>query len=255
MPWYTFAEAKPGGVRQSPRTAAQMILSHKYKFIFIKTRKTAGSSIQIYLSRLCGEDDIVSPIDKPEQEYRPRNFRGLFNPLPELAEKSTARQYMRTLWRFATLKKFQSHIKAREVRDRIPREIWDSYYKFTVDRNPWDKVLSHYHFVRQRYARYDNNISFEEYLKVAELPYNYTKYTDRDGKLMVDRVIRYERLNEELAEVFGMLGVPFSGSLGATEKSHYRTDRRPYREVYTPSWKAAVETLFRPEIDLLGYDF
>lgn len=232
-----------------------MILSHKYKFIFIKTRKTAGSSIQIYLSRLCGEDDIISPIDRPEQDYHPRNFRGLFNPLPELAEKTTARQYIRTLWRFVTLKKFQSHIKAREVRDRIPREIWDSYYKFTVDRNPWDKVLSHYHFVRQRYARYDSNITFDEYLKVADLPYNYTKYTDLDGKLMVDRVIRYERLNEELAEVFGMLGVPFSGSLGATEKSHYRQDRRPYREVYTPGWKTAVETLFRPEIDLLGYDF
>lgn len=232
-----------------------MVLSHKYKFIFIKTRKTAGSSIQIYLSHLCGADDVLSPIDRPEQPYEARNFRGLYNPLPELAERKSLAQALKTLGRFVTLKKFQSHIKAREARDRIPREIWDSYYKFTVERNPWDKVLSHYHFVRQRYKKYDKNISFNEYLNVAELPYNYTKYTDTNGKIIVDRVIRYERLNEELGEVFGMLGVPFEGSLGATEKSHYRQDRRPYQEVYTPEWRAAVDRLFKPEIDLLGYEF
>ncbi len=232
-----------------------MVLSHKYKFIFIKTRKTAGSSIQIYLSHLCGERDILSPIDRPEQPYTPRNFRGLFNPLPELAGRKNLPQALRTLGRFFTLKKFQSHIKAREVRDRIPREIWDSYFKFTVERNPWDKALSHYHFVRQRYKKYDENISFEKYLEVADLPYNYTKYTGPDGKIIVDRVLRYENLNEELADVFGMLGVPFGGSLGATEKSHYRQDRRPYREVYTPAWREAVGKLFSPEIELLGYEF
>jgi hypothetical protein len=232
-----------------------MVLSHKYKFIFIKTRKTAGSSIQIYLSHLCGERDILSPIDRPEQPYTPRNYRGLFNPLPELAGRKNLPQALRTLGRFFTLKKFQSHIKAREVKDRIPREIWDSYFKFTVERNPWDKALSQYHFVRQRYKKYDENISFEKYLEVADLPYNYTKYTDLEGKIIVDRVLRYENLNEELADVFGMLGVPFEGTLGATEKSHYRQDRRPYREVYTPACRDAVGKLFSREIELLGYEF
>jgi hypothetical protein len=232
-----------------------MVISHKYKFIFIKTRKTAGSSIQIYLSHHCGDRDILSPIDRPEQPYTPRNFRGFFNPLPELAGRNNFSQALRTLGRFFTLKKFQSHIKAREVRQRIPREVWDGYFKFTVERNPWDKALSHYHFVRQRYKKYAPDISFEKYLETADLPFNYAKYTDLDGRIIVDRVLRYENLNEELAQVFGMLGVPFEGSLGATEKSHYRQDRRPYREVYTPDWKAAVERLFSREIELLGYEF
>lgn len=232
-----------------------MIISHKYKFIFIKTRKTAGSSIQIYLSEVCGEDDIVSTIDRPERPYRPRNYRGLYNPLPELMERRSAEGAAKTLGRFFTLKKFQSHIKAREVKERIPKEIWDSYYKFTVDRNPWDKVLSHYHFVRKRYDRYARDISFDEYLRTADLPYNYKKYTDLGGSIMVDRVMRYERLNEELGEVFSMLGVPFEGSLGAREKSHYRKDRRPYQEVYTEEQKNLVGELFKPEVDLLGYEF
>jgi hypothetical protein len=232
-----------------------MIISHKYKFIFIKTRKTAGSSIQIYLSDHCGEDDIVSPIDRPERPYNPRNFRGFYNPLPELIEHHSAGKVARTLGRFFTLKKYQSHIKAREVRDRISRDIWDGYFKFTVERNPWDKVLSHYHFVRQRYNKYDQNISFEEYLDVAELPHNYTKYTDLDQNIIVDRVVKYENLNEELAEVFEELGVPFDGSLGPTEKSHYRKDRRPYQEVYTPEQKSSVARLFDQEIEMHGYEF
>ena len=124
-----------------------------------------------------------------------------------------------------------------------------------MERNPWDKVLSHYHFVRQRYNKYDQNISFEEYLDVAELPYNYTKYTDLDQNIIVDRVVKYENLNEELGEVFEELGVPFDGSLGPTEKSHYRKDRRPYQEVYTPDHKSAVAKLFDQEIEMHGYEF
>ena len=232
-----------------------MIISHKYKFIFIKTRKTAGSSIQIYLSDICGEDDIISPIDRPERPYNPRNFRGLYNPIPELVERHSPSKIVKTMGRFLTLKKFQSHIKAREVRERISPDIWNNYYKFTVERNPWDKVLSHYHFVRQRYSRYDKNISFEEYLNVAELPYNYTKYTDFNENIIVDRVVKYENLNYELGEVFKELGVPFEGSLGPTEKSHYRKDRRPYQEVYTPEQKSAVAKLFNQEIEMHEYEF
>ena len=37
-----------------------MIISHKHKFIFFKTRKTAGSSIQVSLAKYCGEDDIIT---------------------------------------------------------------------------------------------------------------------------------------------------------------------------------------------------
>ncbi len=232
-----------------------MIISHKHKFIFIKTRKTAGSSIQIYLSHLCGEQDIFSPIDKAEQSYLPRNFRGLFSPIPEFAEyRSSPSKIMKTLWRFLTLKKFQSHIKAREVRERIPPKIWNTYYKFSIDRNPWDKVLSHYHFVRQRYRRY-YNISFDRYLQTAELPYNYKKYTDIDDNIIVDKVIKYENLIEELDEVFNQLGIAFNGTLGASEKSHYRKDRRPYQEVYSEDQKLLVEKLFDKEIKMHGYEF
>jgi hypothetical protein len=46
-----------------------MIVSHKYKFIFLKTKKTAGTSIEISLSRYCDEDDIITPLISYRQHY------------------------------------------------------------------------------------------------------------------------------------------------------------------------------------------
>ena len=38
-----------------------MIISHKYKFIFIKTRKTAGTTIEYNISKYLGKNDIIPP--------------------------------------------------------------------------------------------------------------------------------------------------------------------------------------------------
>ena len=57
-----------------------MIISHKYKFIFLKTKKTAGTSIEISLSRYCGNNDIITPISIRDEAIRkllgkkPQNF-------------------------------------------------------------------------------------------------------------------------------------------------------------------------------------
>ena len=42
-----------------------MIISHKYRFIFVKTRKTAGTSVEAYLSQHCGDSDVLTPIHPP----------------------------------------------------------------------------------------------------------------------------------------------------------------------------------------------
>ena len=47
-----------------------MIVSHKNRFIFLKTRKTAGSSIEIALSKHCGPEDIITKIAPSEEELR-----------------------------------------------------------------------------------------------------------------------------------------------------------------------------------------
>jgi hypothetical protein len=229
-----------------------MILSHKYKFIFIKTAKTAGTSIEVFLSKQCGPQDIVTPIVPPIQGHQPRNYEGFINPIPEILDRPG--NLFSALHRSITnCTKFYNHMPALEVRNRVSADIWNGYFKFCVERNPWDKVLSHYHM---HAARAGGALSFDEYLTRGRFPINYFRYTDRSGrKVIVDRVVRYENLLSDLGEVFARLDVPFDGTLGVGAKSEYRADRRPYQQVFNNEQRRIVEKAFAKEIELHGYRF
>ncbi len=124
-----------------------MILSHKHKFIFIKTAKTAGTSIEVFLSRHCDPKDIVTPIAPPVEGHQPRNYEGFINPIPEILERP-GKFFSALRHTIISRDKFYNHMPASEVRSRVPADVWSSYFKFCVERNPWDKVLSHYHIWR-----------------------------------------------------------------------------------------------------------
>lgn len=201
-----------------------MIISHKHKFIFIKTVKTASTSIEVFLSPRCGPDDIVTPIVPPVEGHKPRNDKGFYN-----------------------------HIPATLLRESVLAEVWNSYFKFCVERNPWDKVLSHYHM---QVARGTETLSLDQYLAKGKFPINFPRYTDASGeKIIVDRVLSYENLNVDLAEVFAGLKLDFDGSLGVQAKSDYRTDRTPYQLVFNEVQRKIVEQAFAKEIELHGYKF
>jgi hypothetical protein len=202
-----------------------VIISHRHRFIFVKTLKTAGTSIEVFLSQHCGPDDVATPILPHVEPHRPRNYDGFFN-----------------------------HIPAAAIRDRVGPDIWRTYFKFCVERNPWDKTLSYYHMAN---AREGGELSFEQYLRRNDFPLNFPKYTEpgEPNRVVVDRVLRYERLADDLRDVFCGLGIPFDGSLGVTAKSEYRTDRRPYREVYTRRQAELVGRVFVAERQLHGYEF
>lgn len=217
-----------------------MVISHEHRFIFIKTRKTAGTSIEVFLSGVCGEGDVLLPLRPPEAGHRPRNydedcFRSNFG--------------------------FRNHMPARRVRQLVPAEVWKGYFKFCVERNPWDKCLSHYHWIRSRYDS-AREMTLDEYCSVyhtrvpedgQDMPVDFACYTDTDGKFLVDRVLRYESLDQELAQVCEQLNVPFNGSLRPRAKGDYRRDRRHYSQVLSDVQAHNIRQAFEREIDAFGY--
>jgi hypothetical protein len=239
-----------------------MILSHKYKFIFIKTAKTAGTSIEVFLSKHCGSTDILTPIEPPVEGHQPRNYEGFINPVSEILERP-GKFFSALRHTITSREKFYRHMPASEVQKRVPADVWNSYFKFCVERNPWDKVLSHYHMHAARegaFARRSlgegGSLSLDEYLTRGRFPINYFRYTDRSGrKIIVDRILRYENLLAELGDVFSQLNIPFDGTLDVTAKSEYRTDRRPYQQVFNDEQRKVVEKAFAREIELHGYRF
>jgi len=239
-------------VERATGSFGKMILSHKHKFIFIKTAKTAGTSIEVFLSKHCGPKDIVTPIAPPIEGHQPRNYEGFINPLPEILQRPD-KIFSALRHSITSREKFYNHMPASEVRRRVPADVWNGYFKFCVERNPWDKVLSHYHMHAAREA---GSLTLDEYLARGRFPINYFRYTDRSGtKIIVDRVLRYENLLTEVDEVFSKVSIPFDGTLGVVAKSEYRTDRRPYQEIFSDVQRKTVEEAFAREIELHGYRF
>lgn len=201
-----------------------MIISHKYKFVFIKTMKTAGTSIEVFLSQACGPEDVVTPITPAVEGHVCRNHSGFYNHMPGCA-----------------------------IREKLPHSVWDGYLKFCVERNPWDKVISHFAMNR---ARMDSSLTLGRYIQEGAFPTDWGKYTEVDStSLLVDRILRYETLSEDLAVLFKELGIPYQGSLGVAAKSEYRTDRRHYRELLSAEQAGIISRAFSREIALHGYAY
>jgi hypothetical protein len=200
-----------------------MIISHKYKFIFIKTAKTAGTSIEVFLSSLCGENDILTPIFPHVEPHRARNHDGYYN-----------------------------HMKASEVKAAVGDSIWGEYFTFCVERNPWDKTLSHFHM---HAYRSENTLSLEKYFSNENFCLNFPKYTDEDETMMVDAIVKYEHLAVELKKIFDMLKIPFEGDLGVRAKSEYRSDRKSYKEVFSKQQVMDIADVYSQEIAMHGYKF
>src|SRR3954467_11984222 len=100
-----------------------MIISYKHTFIFVKTRKTAGSSIQAALLPALGDDDIVVGDDMVDGKLVAKNLDQAFSRDP--------------------------HVPVRQMRLALSDGGWGSMFKFAFVRNPWDLVVSRYHWERR----------------------------------------------------------------------------------------------------------
>jgi hypothetical protein len=248
-----------------------MVISHRYRFIFVKTGKTAGTSIEVFLSSVCGPEDVLTPFSKPEQGHRPRNYRGFFNPIPELMEQASfaggigGARLRSTLNDLLTRRRFYHHIPAWQTQLRCPRRVWAEYFKFCVERNPWDKAVSGWYWYNHKYG---GQTSLDQYLEllreritshdpgVGAYPFNYPNYAHpRSGRLMMDRVLRYENLEQELASVLTQLGIPAEGALRARAKSGFRKDGGRYQTALSSGQRRVIGELFKEEIQLHGYRF
>lgn len=210
-----------------------MIVSHEHRFIFVKTRKTAGTSVEIALSRHCGPDDIIAAISPEDEELR-RQLGGR-GPQHHVVDG----------------REIHSHARAERIRALVGRDVWRRYFRFSIERNPWDAVVSSYHYHYREDP--DRAPSFSEFVDQV-LPttrWNSPLYRI-GGTIAVTEVCRYEHLDEDLERVRRRVGLP---PLELPRAKGGLRDGRPYRDYYTASEIEQVRTLFAATIEAFGYEF
>jgi hypothetical protein len=258
-----------------------VVLSHQYQFIFIKTAKVAGTSIEMFLNQQRGSNDVFTPHWQNEKNYIAQNYQAWFNPCKEsiyrhgLKNVPLRYRYKATYSDFIERKCYFENIPAWQLKLRLPSAVWNSYFKFTIERNPWDKCISRYYQSKAIYEeKYRKELSFENWFLYvvnklnrpwetqawgSEAPYNWPRYTDiKNNAILVDQIIRYENLYEELESLCKQWQIPFNHFNQIRAKHHFKPKEVTYRNFFKQDKEPYIEkiaNLFRYEIAHLNYTF
>ena len=228
-----------------------MIISHKHKFIFIKTNKTAGTSVEIALSKFCGANDIVTKISRVDEKTRKSlGYTGAQN---YLANRDPALNWIDRLLGRSEAEVFFNHMPATRIRELIPRKIWDGYFKFCIERNPWDRTVSAYYWKNKLEPR-PPMIDWLNKGGHKVLQDRGRELYTIDGSIVVDQVIKYENLTDDLEAVRLKIGLPAPLEL-PNSKSSTRKDRRPYEQIFGDEEKQIIARDFAFETRTFGYEF
>jgi hypothetical protein len=229
-----------------------VIVSHRHRLIFLKTRKTAGTSIEIGLSKFCGPADIITRDTAADQALRD----ALGYPGPQNEYGIGFADYRLGDWRRLLLRRqrarFKNHMPAERVRVLVGATVWRDYYKVCVERNPWDKAVSLYYWRTRDQSPRPTLLSFLQSVAPHALS-NYRIYAATDG-VLVDHVIRYEQLAGELETLRERLGLPEPIELPRAKAAH-RPPAAHYSTLVGAAERAIVDRVCAREIALFGYRF
>lgn len=230
-----------------------MLISHKYRFIFLKTNKTAGTSLEIAMSKYMGSGDVITPISVEDEKLRASQcYRGPQNYLEPFYQYSIG-DIKRWLLERERKMRFYHHMPACEIKRKIGEKIWNNYFSFCFERNPWDRVISLYYYDYKTEPR----PTLREYLHSGATNIlkkrGINSYTI-NGRIAVDRVCLFENLEDEIEKIRLQLGMPEKIKLPHA-KTGFRKDRRHYSEILTNEEAAMIADLFSDEIRYFNYKY
>ena len=214
-----------------------MILSRGRRYIFVHIPKTGGTAMALALEGRAMADDILIG-DTPKAVRRRGRLKGI-----ETAGR---------LWKHSTLA---------DIEGLVTREEMGDFVIFTLVRNPWDRMVSYYHWLKAQSFDHPavalaRDVSFADFLRypetVATIKANpYGSYLrDGSGRERAGHFVRIEHFEEDFAPVAAHLG--FSVTLERVNQS----DRdRDWRGNYDAALAAHVAELCAEDIARFGYGF
>lgn len=203
-----------------------MPLSQKYQAIFVHIPKNAGESIEVTLEMYRGDSE-------------------------------------ETLWGVKEKRVVLQHLSAEKLKNQyIEKSVWETFLKFSVVRNPWSKAVSEYYW----YLRFGPLISFPEWvdslpvrlqinemINILEIGHNVRQYEflyDKNGRLLVDRILKFEDLSSGFKSLCDERNWQVSLKYDKATKSSPSKD---YRSFYNEVTAKKILNIYRKDVELFGY--
>lgn len=166
------------------------------------------------------------------------------------------------------VKKLQSsgrlwkHSRMTDVYGVVTQEQIEQFFNFTLVRNPWDMMVSYYHWLREQGFDHPavglaKRLDFSGFVNDAHTqtvtrasPFGqYMK--DRNGVERCDLFIRLEHLAQDIAPLEAHLGF----SLGDVPVANASQRDADYRTYYNDADAACIADLCAEDIARFGYSF
>ncbi len=170
-----------------------MIVSRGRKYIFVHIPKTGGTAMALALEARAKADDILVG-DTPKAIRRRGRLKGV--------------QTAGRLWKHSTLA---------DAEGMITRDEMAEMFTFTLVRNPWDRMVSYYHWLQAQTFSHpavalSKTESFTGFLNapLTAATFRATPFahymTDGAGMVHADLYIRLEHLQQDMAPLVDHLG-------------------------------------------------
>lgn len=215
-----------------------MIISRGRRFIFVHIPKTGGTALSLALEARALKDDILIG-DTPKARARKGRLAGV---------RAQGR-----LWKHSTLA---------DIAGLVPDAEIASFFTVTLVRNPWDRMVSYYHWLRMQGFAHPavglaRALSFSAFLnhpqtRTALGLWPYGAYMrDRHGQERCTLYARLERLDADLAPFAAHLGFALTPlpQVNASERG------RDWRGYYSDADAALIATICEADIARFGYSF
>lgn len=220
------------------------MISDKFRCIFIHIPKTAGTSIEYRLQ-------LFNSLQRGVQDHR------TVREIEPYGFSNIATDILRN-----DLERVLTHVKG-IVRGKLPRAThrqYRAYFKFAFVRNPWVRAFSWYQNVmrdenHQKQLKISANCTYEtfltDYANQWALQPQLHWLRDRNGRLPLDFIGRFENLAEDFALVSNTLNLN-TEELPYLNKSNWEDS---YTDFYTDKTRKLVAARYAEEIEYFGYHF